>query len=77
MKTRHALLALFIALILAPVVLPLGAWFLLLLAPATMLVLPVVVFFAFAALPTLIVATHHREPTGRPRPPVSNEILAT
>jgi hypothetical protein len=76
MKTRHALLAWVVALLLAPVVLPIGAWFMLLLLPVTVLLAPIALLFGIAALPTLIVSAQPRESTGLPRRPASNEVLS-
>lgn len=79
MKTLHALLALLTALLLAPVVLPIAAWFVLLLLPAAVLLVPALLICGIAALAAIILSASH---TGEsmaniPRPPALNKLIPT
>ena len=77
MKTQHGLLAFLAALLLAPVVLPIGAWFVLLLLPATVLLVPTLLICGVLGLAALILsAVHTGESVGNlPGPPALNEII--
>ena len=75
MRTRHALLAVGLALLLGPVVLPLAAWFALLLLPAAAVLFPIGLIFGIAVSPTLVdSAPPVARPAATPRPPVSSAM---
>jgi hypothetical protein len=56
MRTQHGLLTFLVALVLAPVVLPIGAWFVLLLLPATVLVIPTLLISGILAVAALLLS---------------------
>jgi hypothetical protein len=77
MRTQHGLLIFLAMLLLAPVVLPIAAWFVLLLLPATVLVIPALLICGVLGLAALILSAAH---TGEsianlPGPPALNEII--
>lgn len=77
MRTQHGLLTFLAMLLLAPVVLPIGAWFVLLLLPATVLLVPTLLICGVLGLSALILSAVH---TGEsianlPGPPALNDLI--
>ena len=77
MKTQRVLFAFLVAQLLAPVVLPIGLWFVLLLLPATVLLIPALLIWGIAMLAALILSASHsgQSMASIPGPPGLNNVV--